>query len=60
VRPISFKRHWFPPEVIRYAVSTQAAVYNCFNTQPHLIHRPTVRRVRAAAHQVWAAVPTAA
>jgi hypothetical protein len=36
------------------------AVYNTFNTQPHLISRPTLRLVRAEAHQAWAAATVAA
>ena len=41
-------------------LSTHAAVYNVFNTQPHLIRRPTLRRFRAEAHQTWAAATSAA
>ena len=41
-------------------LSTHAAVYNTFNTQPHLIRRPTLRRFRADAHRAWAAASTAA
>ena len=32
-------------------LSTHVAVYNVFNTQPHLIRRPTLHRFRAEAHQ---------
>lgn len=41
-------------------LSTHAAVYNVFNTQPHLIRRPTLRRFRAEARQTWAAATAAA
>ena len=41
-------------------LSTHSAVYNAFNTQPHLIRRPTLRQFRAAAHQTWAAATAAA
>jgi transposase-like protein len=41
-------------------LSTHAAVYNVFNTQSHLIRRPTLRRLRAEAHQTWAAATAAA
>jgi putative transposase len=41
-------------------LSTHSAVYNVFNTQPHLIRRPTLRQFRAAAHQTWAAATAAA
>jgi putative transposase len=41
-------------------LSTHAAVYNVFNTQTHLIRRPTLRRFRAEAHQTWAAATAAA
>jgi transposase-like protein len=41
-------------------LSTHAAVYNCFNTQPHLIRRPTLRQFRAEAHRAWAAATAAA
>jgi len=34
-------------------VSTHAAVYNTFNVQRHLISRPTLRRVRREAMEVW-------
>jgi hypothetical protein len=40
--------------------STHAAVYNTFNTQTHLIRRPTLRQFRAAAHDAWAAATQAA
>lgn len=32
-------------------LATHAAVYNMFNTQPHLISRSTLRLVRAEARQ---------
>ena len=41
-------------------LSTHAAVYNVFNTQPHLIRRPTLRQFRAEAHRTWAAATAAA
>lgn len=41
-------------------LSAHAAVYNAFNTQPHLIRRPTLRRFRAEAHEMWAAATAAA
>jgi len=41
-------------------LSTHAAVYNVFNTQPHLIRRSTLRRFRAETHQTWAAATAAA
>ena len=64
MRPISYKRHRFPPEVIRHAVwlyfATHAAVYNVFNLQSHLIRRPTLRQFRAEADRTWAAATAAA
>lgn len=36
-------------------LATHAAVYNTFNTQRHLISRPTLRRFRADANAAWAA-----
>jgi hypothetical protein len=62
---VSFERHRFPAAVIRQAVwlyflSTHAAVYNTFNTQPHLISRPGLRSLRAQAHGAWAAATAAA
>ena len=36
-------------------LATHAAVYNTFNTQRHLVSRPTLRRFRAEAHAAWAA-----
>ena len=41
-------------------LATQAAVYNSFNLQPHLVSRLTLRLVRGEAHQVWAAATAAA
>ena len=41
-------------------LSTHSAIYNCFNTQPHLISRPGLRTLRAAAHQAWAEATVAA
>ena len=41
-------------------LSTHAAVYNTFNTQPHLISRPGLRTLRAQAHEAWAAATAAA
>jgi transposase-like protein len=40
-------------------VSTHAAVYNTFNVQRHLISRPTLRRVRREAMEVWNAATAA-
>jgi putative transposase len=40
-------------------LSTHSAVYNVFNTQPHLIRRTTLRLFRAQAHQTWAAATAA-
>jgi putative transposase len=41
-------------------LSTNAAVYNTFNVQQHLLSRPTLRCFRAVAHQTWAAATAAA
>jgi len=41
-------------------LATHAAVYNTFNTQTHLIRRPTLRLFRAAGHEAWAAATQAA
>lgn len=41
-------------------LSTHSAIYNCFNTQPHLISRPALRSLRAQAHRAWAAATQAA
>ena len=41
-------------------LSTHSAIYNCFNTQPHLISRPGLRILRAAAHREWAEATAAA
>jgi putative transposase len=41
-------------------LSTHAAIYNVFNTLPHPIRRPTLRRFRAEALQTWAAATAAA
>jgi putative transposase len=41
-------------------LSTHSVVYNVFNTQSHLIRRPTLRQFRAEAHQTWAAATAAA
>ncbi|PZO02664.1 MAG: IS6 family transposase, partial [Alphaproteobacteria bacterium] len=36
-------------------LTTHAAIYNTFNTQRHLISRPTLRHFRAEADAAWAA-----
>ena len=41
-------------------LASHAAIYNTFNVQPHLISRPSLRRLRAGAHQAWAAAAAAA
>lgn len=41
-------------------LSTHTAIYNTFNTQPHLNSRSTLRLVRAEAHHAWAAATMAA
>ena len=41
-------------------LSSLAAVYNAFNTQPHLISRPGLRTLRAQAHEAWAIATAAA
>ena len=41
-------------------LSSHAPIYNTFNTQPHLIRRPTLRLLRAQAHEAWAAATIAA
>ena len=41
-------------------LATHAAIYNTFNTQPHLISRPTLRLFRAEAHHAWIAATIAA
>ena len=41
-------------------LATHAGVYDVFNTQPHLISRPTLRRFRSEARDVWAAATAAA
>jgi putative transposase len=41
-------------------LTTHAAVYNNFYTQPHLISRPTLRRFRGEAAAVWIAATAAA
>jgi transposase-like protein len=40
-------------------VASHSAIYNCFNTQTHLIRRTTLRQFRAAAHEAWAAATQA-
>jgi transposase-like protein len=40
-------------------VATHAAVYNTFNVQRHMISRPTLRRFRAEAMEVWNAATAA-
>ena len=42
-------------------LTTHAAVYNTFYTQPHLISRSTLRTFRSAANDAWelAAAPAA-
>ena len=45
-----FKSQASAPRVL----TTHAAIYNTFNTQRHLISRPTLRRFRADAASAWA------
>ncbi len=45
--------------VLRF-LSSHAAIYNCFNSQPHLISRPALRHMRAGAQQAWALAAAAA
>jgi putative transposase len=41
-------------------LTTHAAIYNTFNTQPHLIRRSTLRTFRAVANDAWTAAAAAA
>ena len=41
-------------------LATHAVVYNAFNLQPHLIRRPPLRHLQAAARRTWAAATAAA
>ncbi|MFM8754492.1 MAG: DDE-type integrase/transposase/recombinase, partial [Phenylobacterium sp.] len=41
-------------------LAAHAAIYNTFNVQEHLIRRPTLRTLRAAAHDAWTAATAAA
>ena len=41
-------------------LSSHAAVYNTFNTQPHLISRSRLRPLRALANEAWAVATAAA
>ena len=41
-------------------LSGHAAIYNTFNTQPHMLSRPGLRTLRAGAHADWAAATAAA
>ncbi|MFN9926160.1 MAG: DDE-type integrase/transposase/recombinase, partial [Phenylobacterium sp.] len=42
------------------SLATHAPIYNTFNLQPHLVRRSTLRKLRAQAHQAWAAASAAA
>ena len=44
----------------RRFLSPHSAIYNTFNTQSHLVSRPSLRRFRAAAHRAWAEATQAA
>ena len=41
-------------------LASHAPIYNAFNLQPHLISRPGLRILRAAAHRAWACATAAA
>jgi len=41
-------------------LSSHAAIYNTFNTQPHMLSRPGLHTLRAGAHADWAAATVAA
>jgi transposase-like protein len=55
-KPQTFKRQGSAQRVL----SAHSAIYNTFNTQTHLISRPTLRTFRTAAHQAWADATAAA
>ena len=64
MRPISFKRHRFPPEIIRHAIWLYArftlsfrdvvATFNVFTHQRHLLRRPHFKELRAGSFHTWA------
>jgi len=41
-------------------LATHGPIYNTFNVQEHMIRRPTLRTLRAAAHDAWAEATVAA
>jgi transposase-like protein len=41
-------------------LATHAAVYNTFNTQPHLTARPVLRLLRSGAFRTWQMATVAA
>jgi len=41
-------------------LSSHGPIYNAFNTQPHLISRAGLLKLRAQAHQAWADATRAA
>jgi len=55
-KQLKFKSHGSAQRFL----SSHAAIYNCFNVQPHLTSRPALRQLRARAHQAWAVAAAAA
>jgi hypothetical protein len=59
MRPISLKRHRFPPEVIAmqplrdYFDKAHASLHNHFNQEGHVVDRETYRERRSAALAEW-------
>ncbi len=41
-------------------LAVHGPIYNTFNLQPHLVRRPTLRKLRAEAHRAWAVATAAA
>ncbi len=54
MRQLSFKRHRFPPDIIRHAT------YNTFYHQRHLLKRSMYKKLRTKSFDAWQSASVAA
>jgi putative transposase len=54
MRPISFKRHRFPPEIIRHAIWLYARFTLSFRDVEELLAERGIKEIRAGSFRTWA------